>query len=155
MEDDTPRLPPPDPPNDSSAPQRVLIVQHPDTPTINPTPVRRITWQDQTQAPPAPLQRVEFELLPDDPALPPHRALPPPLSTIDPRIGTPQHRAALPPPPWSDYDVAAACGTAINVPTTSAAFTNPATADRAALLATRISELHEELRLAQLYHHPN
>jgi hypothetical protein len=121
-------------------------VQHPDTPTINPTPARRITWQDQV--PPAPAQRVEFELLPDDPT-------PPPRSTIDPIIGTPQHRAALPPPPRSAYDVAAACGTAITVPTTSAAFTNPATSDYAARLATRIDELHEELRLAQLYHHPN
>ena len=146
MEDDTQRLPPPDPPNDPSAPQRVLVVQHPDTPTINPTPARRITWQDQV--PPAPSQRVEFELLPDDPT-------PPPRSTIDPIIGTPQHRAALPPPPWSAYDVAAACGTAITVPTTSAAFTNPATSDRAALLSTRINELHEDLRQAQLYHNTN
>jgi hypothetical protein len=136
----------------------VLIAQHPDTPTIDPAPVRQVTWQDQAQAPPAPPQRVEFELLPDDPPLPLQRVAdlhPFETTMISPIIGTPQHLTLLPPPPWTDYDVAAACGTAITVPTTSAAFANPATSDCATLLATRINELHEELRRAQIYHNTN
>jgi hypothetical protein len=56
------------------------------------------------------------------------------------------------PLPWSDYDVAEATGTAMIVPTTSAAFTNPTTSDRAAQLATRIEELQAELLVSRAYY---
>ena len=123
MEDDTPRLPP----------QTAWVAQYPDTPTIDPTPVLRVTWQDQVQVPPAPPQRVEIELLSDDPT--------PPLQ-----------RVPLLPPPWSDYDVATTTGTALIVPTTSAAFTNPNISDRAAQLAARIEELNAELAVSRAYY---
>ncbi len=74
-----------------------------------------------------------IEQLPDDPT--------PPLQT-----------APLPPLPWSDYDVATATGTAFIVPTTSAAFTNPNTSDRAAQLAARIDELQAELLVSRAFY---
>ncbi len=147
MEDDTPRLPP----------QTALVVQHPDTPNIDPTPVLRVTWQDQVQAP-APPQRVEIEILSDDPTSPLQRV--PDLLPVDtPQsssiLGPPHQTPPLPPPPWTAYDVAAVSGTAIAVPTTSATFTTPSTANRATILATRISELEDELRQSRQFYNIN
>jgi hypothetical protein len=148
MEDDTPRLPP----------QMALVVQHPDTPTIDPTPVLRVTWQDQVQVPPAPPQRVEIELLSDDPT-PPLQRVPDLLPVDTPQssstFGPQRQPPPLPPPPWTAYDVAAVSGTAITVPTTSATFTTPSTANRATILATRISELEDELRQSRQFYNIN
>ena len=128
MEDDTPRLPP----------QTAWVAQHPDTPTIDPTPVLRVTSDDPTP----PLQRVP-DLLPVDTAQS--------SSTLGPQRQPPP----LPSPPWTAYDVAAVSGTAITVPTTSATFTTPSTANRATILATRISELEDELRQSRQFYNIN
>jgi hypothetical protein len=102
-----------------------------------------------------PPQRVKIELLKDDSDTQLQRV--PDLLSDDTTIPqvTPtenQQRPRLPPPPWSSYDLASAGGTAITVPTTGAAFTNPSTSDRAANLSTRINELQEELRQSRLYY---
>ena len=106
-----------------------------ETPLLPPTPAppvprQRVTFADQPD--PVPQQRVVIEQLPDD--------------------TPPQLQRVLPPPPWSDYDVASATGTALIVPTTSAAFTNPNTSDRAAQLATRIDELQAELLVFRAFY---
>ncbi len=87
MEDDTPRLPPPEPPNNPSAPHTVLVVQHPDTPPSDRNPALHVTWQDEVQEPPAPPQRVEIELLPDD-NTPPFQMVPALSSTVDQTVYT-------------------------------------------------------------------
>jgi hypothetical protein len=55
--------------------------------------------------------------------------------------------APLPPPPWTPIDIASVRGTAIT--STSAAFNNPATSDRATELAARIHSLETELQRAR------
>ncbi len=114
-------------------------------PPAPPVPRLRVTFVDQPD--PVPQQRVLIEKLPDDPP-PPLQRVPAGWQAGDPE---PPHRL-LPPPPWSDYDRATATGTALIVPTTSAAFTNPNTSDRAAQLATRIEELHAELLISSAFY---
>ncbi len=104
-----------------------------------------MTFADQPH--PVPQQRVLIEQLPDDPP-PPLQPVPANWQACEPE---PPHRV-LPLPPWSDYDVAAATGTALLVPTTTAAFTNPNTANRTAQLSARIDELHAELAVSRAYY---
>ncbi len=123
MEEDTPLLPP------TPAP---------------PVPLQRVTFADQPD--PVPQQRVSIEQLPDDTTTPLQR-VPAGWQACDPE---PPHRL-LPPPPWSDYDVATATGTALTNHDT-AAFTNPNTSNRAAQLAARIEELNAELAVSRAYY---
>ncbi len=110
-----------------------------------PVPRQRVTFTDQPH--PVPQQRVLIEQLPDDPP-PSLQPVPANWQACEPE---PPHRV-LPPPPWFDYDVASATGTALLVPTTTAAFTNPNTANRAAQLSARIDELQAELAVSRAYY---
>ncbi len=59
-------------------------------------------------------------------------------------------RLYQPPPPWTPVDIALVRGTAITA--TSAAFNNPAAADRATKLAARIHSLEDELQRSRAYY---
>ena len=124
----------------------MLLANQPEPTTTNITAAPQVTWRDQQQPPPLPQQRVQFELLPDDPTL-----TQPTVPTITPQ--SQQQSASLPPPPWTPFDIASVRGTAITA--TSAAFNNPATSDRATALAARINALETELQRSRAYYTSN
>jgi hypothetical protein len=84
-----------------------------------------------------------FEQLPDDGAT---------IQTTAPATTTllQQQSAHILPPPWTPYDIALVRGTAIT--SSSAAFNNPATSDRATEIAARIQSLETELQRSRDYY---
>ena len=125
----------------------MLLAQITPAASIDLTPAPRVTWHDlQQPLLPLPQQRVTIEQLPDNGAT---------LDTSAPATTTrlQQPAAYLPPPPWTPYDIASVRGTAIT--TSSAAFNNPATSDRATELAARIHSLETELQRSRDYYSPS
>ena len=122
----------------------MLLAQITPAAPIDLTHATRVTWHDlQQPLLPLPQQRVTIEQLPDDGAI---------LQTTAPAITTrlQQPSAHIPPPPWTPYDIALVRGTAIT--TSSAAFNNPATSNRATELAARIHSLETELQRSRDYY---
>ena len=122
----------------------MLLAQNTPAALIDLTPAPRVTWHDlQQPLLPLPPQRVTIEQLPDNEAT---------LDTTAPATTTlfQQPAAYLPPPPWTPYDIASVSGTAIT--TSSAAFNNPATSDRATALAAHIHSLESELQRSRDYY---
>ena len=122
----------------------MLLAQITPAALIDLTPAPRVTWHDlQQPLLPLPQQRVTIEQLPDNGATIDTTALAPTTRLQQPA-------AYLPPPPWTPYDIASVRGTAIT--TSSAAFNNPATSDRATELAARIHSLETELQRSRDYY---